>query len=312
MNEKVIDFLNQNGYASRIRLECEFAERNNIGFIEELNRICTEPNSPLARIPDAESDVLVLSPDVYYSTQWIARQPREYTQESSGDKIGFDLYRRIVENGWNHCNGQVNSLDSNSLSNAKLDNVMKCNNGRYDWERFQYRYQWNRYQIDCYRIGLLLERQNLQTVDDMLNMYRQAPDYPPAQYRMAKLLKRRIGTDYQAHQTETAEMLESLNIAKMTYLPAAYFLGVLYTEQGRLVEASDFYRQASSVQMNPWGEDDEVYLCLAKMYHDGTGKPRNQLHYAQYLERARRLGNREAHNLNVGCVTENLETVRFK
>ena len=248
----------------------------------------------------------MLSSGVYYSKQWIARQPEEFTQESSADKIGFDLYRRIVENGWNHYHGQDSCLDLNSLSNAKLDNVMKCDSGRYDWERFQYRYQWNRYQIDCYRIGLRLEKQNLQTVDDIMNMYRQAPDYPPAQYRMAKLLKQRIGTDYQTHPLETAEMIDLLNVAKKTYLPAAYFLGVLYTERGRLNEAFEFYRQASRVQMNPWGEDDEVYLCLAKMYRDGTGKPQNQLYYLQYLEKARQLCNQEAHNLyaNVGMVIQ--------
>lgn len=301
MNEEVIGFLNQNGYASRIRLKHEFAGDDE-AFVDELNNICEWPNSPLGRIPDVESDALVLSPGVYYSTQWIAKQPREYTQESIGDKIGFDLYHRIDENRWNHYNGHVGCLDFNALSNAKLDNVMKYDRGRsrYEWERFQYRYQWNRYQIDCYRIGLQLEKQNLQTVDDIMNMHRQAPDYPPAQYRMAKLLKRKIGTDYQAHPLETAEMLELLNVSKMTYLPAAYLLGVLYTERGQLYNAFEFYRQALSVEMNPWGVDDEVFLCLAKMYRDGTGKPQNQLHYEQYLEKACRLGNLEALNLRRG------------
>ncbi len=301
--EEAIAFLNKNGYASHIRLEREFGGGNN-AFVDELNRICETPNSPLGRISDTESNVCVLSTGIYYSTQWIAQQPSEYTQESSGDKIGFDLYRRIVENRWNHYNGHDGSLDFNALSNAKLENVIKCDGGRYDWERFQCRYQWNRYQIDCYRIGLSLERQNLQAVDDMINMYRHAPDYPPAQYRLAKLLKQKIGTDYQTHSLETTEMLDLLNVARMTYLPAAYFLGVLYAERGQSYRAFEFYQQASRVQMNPWGEDDEVYMCLAKMYRDGTGKPPNQLYYEQYLEKACQLGNQEAHHLRADAGIE--------
>lgn len=81
------------------------------------------------------------------------------------------------------------------------------------------------------------------------------------------------------------------------YLPAAYILGEIYESLGKTEIANGFYAQAASLSERCDERDDEVALCLAKMYFMGKGMRKCPDKALRYAEHAIALGNEEATEL---------------
>ena len=127
--------------------------------------------------------------------------------------------------------------------------------------------------------------------------YEAAGEYPPAQYRLALLIKAEIGDNYQENPEKTGKILDLLNASKKSYLPAAYLLGEMYRCKGDEIKAKDFYFEAHALQaisLQLSNNDGEIDICLAKMYYYGRGKPPNFTYAHSYCESAKKKGNTEA------------------
>ena len=292
----IITFLNKQGYTSFKGLvrRFEIPPKSMNSFRAELDMACNELHPQLGQVRDDDASRAILEPNVYYSIQWL-RGKELHFRESIGDLIGYDLYQRIIKNGWNSYNGQPGLLNFQALSNASLEFVMRyvwTPPRQYAWATFEQRYRyWNPAARGLYLQGL--EFEHAGNTDSAMGFYKQAEGYPQAQYRIARLIKLAIGDNYQSNPTQTQRILDLLKASKNKYLPAAYLLGEMYRGIGNNQQAMYFYQQANQVQ--GWNDlDDETAICLAKMYYYGQGKPQNQSHAFYYCQMAKDNGSHEA------------------
>lgn len=85
--------------------------------------------------------------------------------------------------------------------------------------------------------------------------------------------------------------------ARKEYLPAAHILGEIYEALGHRETACSFYGKAAALFAKCSEHDDEVALCLAKMYHDGKEMQSCYDKALRYAEKAKAMGNPEAEQL---------------
>lgn len=300
--ERALEIVKDSGYISFAglchRLAGEGVDLDENELRDQIREECQIGHPEIGCVPDEVARMSGLSSNVLYGTSWLAGKER-HEAESVGDVIGNDLYHRIVENGWNNYSGR-GLLDFRALSNAHLEYVMVYDwvGRQYEWSVFERRYvNWDPISRGRYISGLDLERRN--DLEGAKAAYEEAVrnNYPPAEYRLAKILLSEIGEDYAGHRELTMRVIDMLNHAKAVYAPAGFLEGDMYSRRGDNVQAGRFYAGAVRV-INCWEPTDDIQLCLARAYHDGLGgKMRNENIARQICEQVAASGNPDAEKL---------------
>ncbi len=246
MISDVVTYLNEHGYASRSGLThyfaAQYADFDKRVFHGELKEACSQCDPQLGVVPREVACRSVLESNVYYSVDWIARHVH-FKGESIGDIIGYDLYQRIVKNGWDQCRRfNVLSLDYDAFSSAHLEYVMAYQwetPRHYEWRRFKERYcNWN---LRLEARALFLKAEKAEEVGDFAD----ARQF----YECAADRERTVGIANGSAQRRLGEL--------------NYISGLEAERNGSIVDAKRFYECA--VQNNALAQYRLAKLMLTEI-----------------------------------------------
>lgn len=153
------------------KMKERFDELDKRNFREDIESACRDPNASIGVLEREEAERACLSPRVVYSTDWVRRKRFPGVRQTA-EAIGLDLYRKIVDGGWNQyggCRQKGNLLDSRALSENGYDFVMA-----HDWDCYQPQgygdyqrrvsYRWPDFRVKYLELDAEVARAELQEV----------------------------------------------------------------------------------------------------------------------------------------------------
>ena len=142
--QQALKILNDQNYASFDSLCRLLGVNDNVSkdkFYEELQNECASACPSVGEVDRDSATTALLQPrKVFYSKTWVATVS---WPQSIGMKIGYHLYRRILDNHWN--NYGANGLNFHLLNDNNFDNVIATgrlwNGSGYLWNDFSKLYK---------------------------------------------------------------------------------------------------------------------------------------------------------------------------
>lgn len=259
-------------------------------FLKALQVECAHSNPRIGEVDENERNAALLQPKVsiFYSKNWAKIMPWPTVV---GKKIGYDLYRRILNNNWNNY-GAGRGVNFRDLENSNLDQIIKMQMGytgfRYVWEEFCKMYQ--EYDLQ----GLLKKyRQLIVDLHKTMNGW--------TEFNNQSLFKA-FNPTWQEQENNCVELLKGVidqlsGMEEQGFILASYQLGVL-CEKKNADNAQKYYEKASRDIVNFLGQvNGEAEFCLAEMYYYGRGRDQDSQLATYWCQRAEELGNSTAREM---------------
>ena len=271
---QAIEIVNRQNYASfycLCRLLNVTEKTSEDEFYQELQNECVSASSSIGEIDESSASFAWLQPKVFYSRTWAATV---IWPQNIGMKIGYHLYRRILDNNWNNYGANARELNFHILNNNNFDNIivwgeLAIGNG-YWWKEFAKCYDvFDRYEALCEEC----RKQKDIVVTTSREMQRQI--FPSE--KLKRKLKRAL---------DDLRKLEG----GQKFPFASYWLGRLCINDRD--QAERHYRNASvRIEDFVGHAGGEAELVLAEMYYYGRGRDNDRVQAREWFQKARELGN---------------------